>query len=61
MTEPQIALLVALLLTITAVALLFYDHGYDRGSRAERCAHQCADELAMVHEAKGRHPSGRDQ
>ena len=61
MTDAQIVLLAALLLTITATSFLFYDHGYDRGQRAERCAHQCADELAMVHEARGRHPSGRTE
>jgi hypothetical protein len=61
MTGPQLLLIAALALALVGTAFAFYDLGFDRGQRCEHDANQCADELRLVAESRGRHPAGRDQ
>jgi hypothetical protein len=49
------------ILSLAACTYAGYERGHWAGRQAERRAHQCADELAMVAAARGRHPAGRDQ
>jgi hypothetical protein len=59
--DDSTRLVIAIILALTATALAAYEAGHWRGRRHGHDAQQCADELAMVAEAKGRHTAWRDR
>ena len=59
MDDQTLILAAALLLSLIGVAFAAYELGHWRGQRAGHDAQQCADELGMVADARGRHPAGR--
>jgi len=59
MDDQTLILAAALLLSLIGVAFAAYELGHWRGQRAGHDAQQCAEEMRLVSEARGRHPAGR--
>ena len=57
--DDSTRLAIAIILGLIAVAIASFEVGWWRGQRDGHDAQQCADEMALVAEAKGRHPAWR--